>query len=80
MCIFIYVKALFGDTLVPLGGVARKNSDGGTFGNDIIKKFTETSVSIGDILENDRQITLTLTDEGNQSSMKKVTDTILNSD
>lgn len=69
-----------GDTFVSSSGWARKNSDSGTFGNDIIKKFAETSVSIGDILENDRQITLPLTDEADQSSMKKVTDTILNSE
>lgn len=41
----------------------RKNCASGTFTNDIIQKFAETSVSIGNILENDGQITLPLTDE-----------------
>lgn len=57
-------------------GLHRKNAVGGSVGNDIAKKFPETTVSITDILEDDGQITLPLTDEANQSSMKKVSDMI----
>lgn len=84
MYIYLCWISALGDTFAAScggGGATRKNSDSGTFTNDIIKtKFAETSISIGDILENDGQITLPLTDESNQSSIKKVTDTISNSD
>lgn len=83
MCIYLYWKAVSVDTNASSNGgdnATRKNNDSGTFTNGIIKKFSETSVSIGNILENDGQITLPLTDESNQSSIKKVTDTISHSD
>lgn len=73
---FIYFGTLSGDVLLSKG-LHRKNTvAGGTLGNDTVKKFAETTVSITDILEDDGQITLPLTDEANQSSMKKVSDTI----
>lgn len=69
------------DTYFPSNFVAgKKSTDIETFGTDIIKKFAETSVSIEDIRKNDGQITFPLTDEVNQSSMKKVSEPVLNSD
>lgn len=65
---------LLGDTLTS-GGFQRKVNDNEPIGNDIIEKFQETTTPIGDFIADDRQITLPLTDESNQSSIKKVTDT-----
>lgn len=76
--ILIYVDAFSGDTLLA-NGIQRRKSNGGVIGNDngtfsvdIEKNF---AAEIVDILEDDGQITLPLTDESNQSSMKKVSDT-----
>lgn len=76
--ILIYVDAFSGDTLLANGIQRRKSNggvisnDNGTFTVDIEKNF---AAEIVDILEDDGQIALPLTDESNQSSMKKVSDT-----
>lgn len=74
--ILIHVDAFSGETL-SANGIQRRKSNGGvisndngSFGVDIEKKF---AAEIVDILEDDGQITLPLT-ESNQSSMKKVSD------
>lgn len=71
--VLIYIEAFSGDTLLANGGQRRK-SENGTFNVDIERHFAE----IADILEDDGQIASPLTDKANQSSMKKVSDTVSN--
>lgn len=54
----------------------RKSDNIEIVGNGITSKFSETTTtsSIGDIIQDDRQIGAPLTAETNQSSRKKVTD------
>lgn len=71
------VEALFGDVSTPCDVQRRANDNIEIVGNGISSKSSETTTasSIGDIIEDDRQIGTPLTAETNQSSRKKVTDT-----
>lgn len=71
MKIHICIEALAGDTLLA-NGVQRRRTDSETNSNGIAKNVAETTVSVADVRKDDGPITLPLTDETNQSSIKKV--------